>query len=190
MHVSDSSSLEVRQLITYFMIRLFFFSLYFWSWYQNIYFFDIFDIFDFFDILSFSSLWFHIEEAALLLSVWLTEIISIKLTYLDFLYLSSSSTFKTLNILTSPLCHSRSAKHLWPDPSMKEIIFQVPFSSTCSLRKVSEGIASFYRSAQPSPYLFHIWPLLYLTHSWNFIFKIFAFWLSHQSLSALQNWNQ
>ena len=44
----------------------------------------------------------------------------------------------------------------------------------------------FYRSSQPSPYFSHIWPLLNLTHSWNFIFKIFASWLSHQSFTKLK----
>ena len=90
--MSDSSSLEVRQMITYLIIRLFFFSLYFWSWYENIY----FHIFDIFDILSFSSLWYHIEEAALLLSVWLTEIISIYM-YIPRVFMA----FKFFNIQDS-----------------------------------------------------------------------------------------
>ena len=68
--------------------------------------------------------------------------------------------FLWLLIFTSPSCHSRSAKHFWPDSWVKEIIFQVPFSSTCSLRKVSEGIASFYRSSQPTSYFSYIWPFL------------------------------
>ena len=51
------------------MIELFFFSLYFWSWYENIY----FHIFDIFDILSFSSLWYHIEEWSSSFTIGLTD---------------------------------------------------------------------------------------------------------------------
>ena len=123
MHVSDSSSLEVRQLITYLIIRLFFFSLYF-CWYENIY----FHIFDIFDILSFSSLWYHIEEAALLLSVWLTEITSIYMyiprVFMAFnLYITFMSFTKCKTLLTRFL----GERNHFPGALQQHLLFEESF---------------------------------------------------------------